>query len=165
MWKFIFTILPPGKLIAAICLALYALPTHGEDYFDPDSIEKRQGDTAVDLSALERTGGQVEGKYLVEIYLNGTYIAEKEINFRRKHDAIVPDITKDELVGWGVRENATSAFMHLAGNQFSSPLIPTCPAAGSAMILASSALISACLRNMSNSPFRGRFHLMSGMMA
>jgi len=121
MWKFIFTKLPPGKLIAAICLALYALPTHGEDYFDPDSIEKRKGDTAVDLSALERTGGQVEGKYLVEIYLNGTYIAEKEINFRRKHDAIVPDITKDELVGWGVRENATSAFMHLAGNQFSSP--------------------------------------------
>lgn len=116
-----FATLPRGQLIAAVCLVLYALPSHGEDYFDPDSIEKRKGNTAVDLSTLERTGAQVAGQYRVEIYLNGIYVAEKMINFRRKHNTLLADITKNELVEWGVRQNATSAFMPLSGDQLLGP--------------------------------------------
>ncbi len=119
-----FQLLPQKRFHTAVWMTLlliYSQPSYCADYFDPESIEKRNGETAIDLSTLERPGGQLPGRYHVEIYLNGTYVSEKIINFIIKKGILTPDITKNELVEWGVQENATSAFMHLAGSNLASP--------------------------------------------
>lgn len=110
---------------AAACFILMSQlvsPALAADYFDPDSIERRGVQTEnIDLSALERPGGQIPGQYLTEIYLNGNYMANRTLNFRAANDSLVPDISKEDLVMWGVNANATPAFMALKKGNLSRP--------------------------------------------
>ncbi|MBC6559016.1 fimbrial biogenesis outer membrane usher protein [Citrobacter braakii] len=108
----------PGPVTAAsvILMSLFVRPVLAEDYFDPDAVEKRSGQTGdIDLTALERPGGQLPGTYRTDIYLNGTYVAERELRFRPTGDGLAPDLRREDLVFWGVRAGATPAFMQ-AGN-------------------------------------------------
>nr|WP_154325209.1 fimbria/pilus outer membrane usher protein [Pantoea sp. 201603H] len=108
------------------CLILTSLllhPAHAEDYFDPDAIEKRGGQADnIDLSSLERPGGQVPGQYRTEIYLNGNYVADKVLNFRMSEKSLVPDIRREDLVTWGVRSTATPAFAYASSGNLSKPV-------------------------------------------
>ncbi|MEN4633352.1 fimbria/pilus outer membrane usher protein [Pantoea agglomerans] len=111
---------------AVTCLLLISLvlhPAHAEDYFDPASIEKRGNQTdGVDLSALERPGGQVPGRYRTEIYLNGNYVADRILNFRAGESGLEPDISRENLVAWGVRPGATPAFSRAGSGMLARPV-------------------------------------------
>lgn len=111
---------------AVACLMLTSLFLHtayAEDYFDPDSIEKRGGQAdAVDLSSLERPGGQVPGAYRSEVYLDGNYVADRTLNFTAGENGLVPEISKEDLVAWGVRPDATPAFARSGNGNLSQPV-------------------------------------------
>lgn len=107
--------------VACLILTSFSPPSvHAEDYFDPDSLEKRGGQAdSVDLSSLERPGGQVPGAYRTEVYLNGNYVADRTLNFRTDENGLVPDISREDLVAWGVRSAATPAFARSGSGNFS----------------------------------------------
>lgn len=114
MLNTIFNSPPRQRDIKVACLILMSLSArmaHAEDYFDPDAIEKRGGQTGdIDLSSLERPGGQVPGQYRTEIYLNGNAVADRILNFRTSENGLMPDISREDLVTWGVRPSATPEF-------------------------------------------------------
>ncbi|MGE9553591.1 fimbria/pilus outer membrane usher protein [Erwinia amylovora] len=110
-------------MLTLILTSLLLHTAHAEDYFDPDSIEKRGSQTdRVDLSSLERPGGQVPGQYRTEIYLNGNYVADRRLNFRSGVDGLVPDIPRQDLVMWGVRPDATPEFARAGSGNLSNPV-------------------------------------------
>lgn len=114
------------RCLAVTCLVLTSLSVrlaNAEDYFDPDAIEKRDGQTDnIDLSFLERPGGQVPGQYRTEIYLNGNDVANRILNFRLGKKGLVPDIRREDLVAWGVRPGATSEFSRADNGRLSRPI-------------------------------------------
>lgn len=97
-----------------MCLILMSLSVRevvAEDYFDPNSIERHRGQVGdIELSSLERPGGQMPGQYRTEIYLNGSAIADRILSFRITEKGLVPDIQRNDLVTWGVNPSATPAF-------------------------------------------------------
>lgn len=96
---------------------------NAEDYFDPNAIENHGGQTDnIDLSSLERRGGQVPGQYRTQIYLNGNAVADRILNFRLIEKGLVPDICREDLVTWGVRPWATSEFSHADSGKLMSPI-------------------------------------------
>lgn len=111
---------------AIACLILTSLflhPAHAEDYFDPNSIEKRGGQAdTIDLSSLERPGGQIPGVYRTDIYLNGNYVTDRKLNFSAGGNGLVPDISREDLVTWGVRADATPAFARSGRGNLSRPI-------------------------------------------
>lgn len=112
---------PARTLLLLTSLILQA--AHAEDYFDPASIEKRGNQAeGVDLSALERPGGQVAGQYRTEIYLNGNYVADRTLNFRAGENGLEPDISHADLVTWGVRPGATPAFSRASNGLLARPV-------------------------------------------
>ncbi|MER2046535.1 MAG: fimbria/pilus outer membrane usher protein [Pantoea agglomerans] len=117
---------------AVACLILTSLsppPVHAEDYFDPDSVEKRGGQAdSVDLSSLEHPGGQVPGAYRTEVYLNGNYVADRTLNFRSGENGLVPDISREDLVAWGVRSGATPGFARSGSGNLSQHIDEYLPA-------------------------------------
>ncbi len=98
--------------VAAILLNLYAANASAEDYFSPDAIEIR-GNTSqrIDLSQFSRAGGQAPGVYAVSVYLNGSYVAERDITFTLQNAKLTPAITAGDLLQWGVAKHATPEFM------------------------------------------------------
>ncbi|MBC0855523.1 fimbrial biogenesis outer membrane usher protein [Pantoea stewartii] len=110
-------------LACLILMSLTARMANAEDYFDPDAIEKRGGQTGnIDLSSLERPGGQMPGQYRTEIYLNGNAVANRILNFRLGKKGLVPDIRREDLVMWGVRPGVTSEFSRAGSGRLRRPI-------------------------------------------
>lgn len=108
-----------------MCLMLASLlvsPGYANEYFDPAALDQRGQIRDIDFSQLEKPGGQLPGQYRTEIYLNGGYMAEKALNFKPGANGLVPEIGKDELLAWGVRDNATPAFSALSKGAIHQPL-------------------------------------------
>ncbi|PPS59339.1 hypothetical protein CRX72_22350 [Pantoea sp. BRM17] len=61
-------------------------------------------------SDARQGGGQIPGRYRTEIYLNSRYMAERILNFTLGERGLIPEITKEDLLSWGVRSQATPAF-------------------------------------------------------
>ncbi|HAT1608106.1 TPA: fimbria/pilus outer membrane usher protein [Raoultella planticola] len=104
---------PEYILVAVVTLfSLSVSETMADDYFSPDSIEIRGNVSRdIDLSQFSHTGGQAPGIYRVAIYLNGTYVTEREVTFSRQAGKLAPELTPEDLLLWGVAHNATAEFM------------------------------------------------------
>ncbi|WP_241627663.1 fimbria/pilus outer membrane usher protein [Rosenbergiella epipactidis] len=88
----------------------YVFFTHAyaDDYFPIEAIENHGNlKKNIDISSLEKPGGQLPGQYQTDIYLNNNLVAEKKINFRIRKNVLVPDLSKEELVSWGVNPSAS----------------------------------------------------------
>ncbi|MBA4823477.1 fimbrial biogenesis outer membrane usher protein [Pantoea ananatis] len=117
------TLITTRMLIISTVVLIFLPAARSEDYFDPDSIEKHGNkDTPVDVSSLSHQGGQVEGIYLTEIYLNGNFITERKVKFRNRNNVLAPDISKQDLTSWGVKKDATADFFSLKEGVISSSL-------------------------------------------
>ncbi|CAK9883750.1 MAG: Outer membrane usher protein SfmD [Candidatus Erwinia impunctatus] len=105
-------------LSAAICLALQPGFSYAEDYFAPEAVEREGGaSTPVDLSTFSKAGGQAPGIYSTEVYVNGNFVDEREIQYELDDGKLIPALNKGDLVGWGTENNATPAFMLLNDGQ------------------------------------------------
>nr|WP_241391462.1 fimbria/pilus outer membrane usher protein [Serratia proteamaculans] len=100
--------LRPYLLNIFLVFSLHSAYVSADDYFDPDSIEiKGNRNSSVDLSSFSTAGGQAEGLYLTEVYVNSNYVDDKNIKYTNRDGKLVPILTKKDLVSWGVVENAT----------------------------------------------------------
>jgi outer membrane usher protein len=106
---------PPARHLSPVCvrvllalLAGSAFPALADDYFDPALLSLGEGQ-AVDLSQFEKKGGQAEGRYHVDIYVNGQFSGTRDLDF--VHDstgALRPVVTPLELDDWGVNLKSRS---------------------------------------------------------
>ena len=96
--------LRPTYLAMAIALLLPSLSAHAKDYFNPALLEQPgESSVATDLSAFEN-GGQLPGRYQVDIYLNGESVNSKEVVFFQTADkGLQPCLTLAELSEYGVK--------------------------------------------------------------
>lgn len=102
----------PILLTVVASLSLYTSMLSAEEYFSPDSIEVRGNVSRdIDLSQFSHKGGQAPGIYSVSIYLNGSYITERDVKFTVNAGKLIPELTSGDLLQWGVIDNATPAFM------------------------------------------------------
>lgn len=96
--------LRPTSLAIAIALSLPALSAHAKDYFNPALLEQPGSSVAAsDLSAFEN-GGQLPGRYPVDIYLNGERVDSKEVVFFQTADkGLQPCLNLEDLTLYGVK--------------------------------------------------------------
>lgn len=100
---------------------LAAIPINdvvAEDYFDPDTVERHSGQRAnLDLSTFSRSGGQAAGVYNADVYLNDNFVGSKSIRFEPGAKGLQPLLMKADFMRWGVKENATPAFVKISPAQ------------------------------------------------
>lgn len=84
----------------SITLAINA-PAHAEEFFNPSFLSDNP-EAVADLSRFDKGEGQAPGSYLVETYLNGEYVATRNITFiPRQHGGekdpeLKPEIRSDD---------------------------------------------------------------------
>ncbi|MCU1729405.1 fimbrial biogenesis outer membrane usher protein [Pseudomonas sp. 7P_10.2_Bac1] len=101
-------------VLILLILSGYSASVISEDYFEPNAIDRIPGQhNSIDLSSLTRTGAQPPGTYHTYIYLNGSLVETRNIVFTAKDDTLHPQISKEDLVNWGVFPEATTAFMQM----------------------------------------------------
>jgi outer membrane usher protein len=109
--------------VSWLLFAMSAVPAVADDYFDPAAIEQTGNNLSnIDLTVLEKTGGQLPGVYMVAVFINDNYITDMKINFRLENSRLIPDLTKEQLINWGVKAQATSSFMLLKPGLLTAPL-------------------------------------------
>lgn len=85
------------------------------EYFDPSLLQFGVGNgQTVDLSQFGKIGGQAEGTYSVDVYVNNQSMGTRNINF--VHDAsgsLLPVLTPADLDGWGVNLKSEEALSTL----------------------------------------------------
>ncbi|WP_455853249.1 fimbria/pilus outer membrane usher protein [Pantoea endophytica] len=99
-------------LISVGCLLDPSEVRAGELYFDPYALDPRGGSVAADLSVFAR-GGQLPGSYRVDIFLNRTRIANRDISFILENNNLNPQLTVKDLGEMGVNIAAFPALMAL----------------------------------------------------
>jgi outer membrane usher protein len=94
----------PSSLAMSIALLLSSLSVDARDIFNPALLEQTGGgNTAPDLSAFEN-GGQLPGRYPVEIYLNNEQVDSREVVFFQSEvKGLQPCLSITELASYGVR--------------------------------------------------------------
>lgn len=98
------TTLRPTALSVAIALLLSPVSALAKDYFNPALLEQ-PGESAVpaDLSAFEN-GGQLPGRYPVDIFLNDVMVDSKDVTFFQTADkGLQPCLNMDDLTQYGVK--------------------------------------------------------------
>lgn len=85
--------------------------TLADDYFNPNLVEGNSH--FVDLSVFNKTGGQEAGSYSSEIYINSNHVDERDVNYEHLDSKLVPLLTKQDYINFGVNTNATPEFMAL----------------------------------------------------
>lgn len=85
-------------------LAGATISAQARDYFDPALLTFGTGaGQPVDLSQFENVGGQAEGDYNVDVYINNQFAGTKHIRFsHNKVGELQPVITPASLDSWGV---------------------------------------------------------------
>ncbi|WP_447885614.1 fimbria/pilus outer membrane usher protein [Serratia fonticola] len=91
---------------------MFTQAAKAEDYFNPNALDKRgmQGIADVDmLSVFSQSQGQLPGDYSVDIYINNDFIGLNKVNFIVGNDKqLLPEVTKQQLVEWGVNQNSST---------------------------------------------------------
>ena len=113
---------------SAVALIFLSSNCFADSSFNPAFLEKMGGDgTAIDLSVFSSpTGGQLPGKYIVDIYINDEladhreveFIADKSTSGKDKNGTknneeitgLIPCLTLEDLKGYGLRTDAIEAF-------------------------------------------------------
>ncbi|WON76481.1 fimbria/pilus outer membrane usher protein [Serratia sp. UGAL515B_01] len=102
--------IPLGGIMAVMLLGA-VLEAHARDYFNPALLElEAPGQVPSDLHIFEEKGGQIPGKYLVDIYFNNEKIETRDVIFRNITDemgkkTLQPCIPVNDLEKWGVLIN------------------------------------------------------------
>lgn len=97
------------KLTLSLSLGLAVRLSYAEQYFDPAFLTDGHSSVKVsDLSHFEHSGFQLPGVYRVEISVNDTYIATRDISFysvtsAEKKDQLAPCIDLATLEQYGVQ--------------------------------------------------------------
>lgn len=96
--------LQPSYLAVAIAMLLTAQSVQAKDYFNPALLEQPGESTAAtDLSAFEN-GGQLPGRYPVDIYLNDERVDSQDIVFfQTENKGLQPCLSLDDLARYGVK--------------------------------------------------------------
>ncbi|CAI0721123.1 fimbria/pilus outer membrane usher protein [Serratia fonticola] len=95
--------------------SLLAAPAYGEEYFDPNAIQLRDGQQSIDLVAFS-TGAQIPGTYRVDILINGEPYETRDVSFFLGADGktLVPRLTALDFKNMGVRVDAFPALAQMA---------------------------------------------------
>lgn len=96
--------LQPSSLAMAIALLLPTLSVQAKDYFNPALLEQPGESTAAtDLSAFEN-GGQLPGRYPVEIWLNHERVDSRDVVFfQTDKSGLQPCLSVEDLRLYGVK--------------------------------------------------------------
>lgn len=100
----------PGSrpTLLALCVMLYVAsqPAQARDYFNPALLQQTgESGATPDLSAFEN-GGQLPGRYPVDIYLNNELADSREVTFfQSEGKGLQPCLTAAELEQYGVRDD------------------------------------------------------------
>lgn len=102
-------------LAMAITTVLFPHVSFADETFNPEVLNLGIENQVADINNLDYfsyTGGQLPGVYSVDIYLNNKLIDNRQIRFIFDDDkkALVPEITKQDLLNWGVKESTTDVF-------------------------------------------------------
>lgn len=104
-----------SSLATVIVILLNPSSLRAEDYFSPDFIETRGSvPRDIDISSFSQSGGQAPGTYPVEVYLNGTRVEERKIQFVDNGGSLQPELTKGDFIKWGVMASAQPALMQMS---------------------------------------------------
>jgi outer membrane usher protein len=88
------------------------------DYFNPHALEvDTPGQQAIDLEHFSSQGGQLPGTYRVDIFLNGTRVDNRDINFVNVEGTLQPELTPDQLKDIGVKLEAFPTLQQLPATQ------------------------------------------------
>lgn len=102
----------------AVITLLYGSYAMAGDYFDPYSLNIKGPDsTKIDLSNFKEKGGQLPGIYQAQVFINDQFVNDGKINFINVNGKLQPSIKKQDLVEWGVSENATAMWMDTANTE------------------------------------------------
>lgn len=109
--------LAPVALCLMSVLAAWIHPALGREQFDASLLTLGNGiaPDEVDLSQFEEAGSQPEGRYLVDIWMNGTLTDTRTLNFA--HDTrgeLVPELTRKDLDNLGVNVGRIDALKGVA---------------------------------------------------
>lgn len=92
-------------------------PANASDYFSPYSLDKRGSNSTFnidDLSVFSAQEGQLPGKYIVDILVNNEFLGSDEIDFQLDdNNALQPQLTKKQLIDWGVNPDASASLSSL----------------------------------------------------
>ncbi|WP_419236848.1 fimbria/pilus outer membrane usher protein [Serratia fonticola] len=110
--------LPLSIFISTVLISgMLTKESKAEDYFNPNALDKRgmQGIADVDtLSVFSKSQGQLPGEYSVDIYINNEFIGLNKVNFIFGNDEqLLPEVTKQQLVEWGVNQNSSTELIAL----------------------------------------------------
>ncbi len=105
-------------VLASLLSAELIKEAKADDYFSPYSLDKRGMQSVAEVDTLEvfsKQSGQMPGNYTVEVYLNNDFIELTEINFvGAEEGSLSPELTKKQLIDWGVNPNFSSELSGLA---------------------------------------------------
>jgi outer membrane usher protein len=94
------------SLLSIYCFLVPSVILADGLYFDPYTLDPRGGGVAADLEVFSR-GQQLPGVYRVDIFLNRTRIANRDMTFVMDKDVLRPQLTVSDLKEMGVN---TAAF-------------------------------------------------------
>lgn len=105
-------------VIVRICLAgsfAGMIPTAFSEqanvlHFDPNALDPRGGGTPADLDIFA-LGGQLPGTYHVDIYLNRSHVATRDIVFKVDQNSLRPQLTVKDLSDIGINTSAFPALI------------------------------------------------------
>lgn len=104
---------PPVVLLSACwLLPSFSARADGELYFNPYSLDPRGGGVAADLDVFSR-GEQLPGNYRVDVYLNRSRVASRDVVFVMEGNVLRPELTVKELSDFGVNTAAFPTLMAL----------------------------------------------------
>lgn len=111
---------PVALLVAALAISGLSENAYADDYFDPSLLAfgSEQGAQPVDLSQFEKSGGEVPGRYMVDIYINGGVYTTRQVTFNKdKAGHLVPDLTLNDLIRMGVNINGIKGLQNQPRNK------------------------------------------------
>lgn len=111
----LFIIRASAKLPVVLCFALMLGQAQAELYFNPHFLADDPAAVA-DLSGFEHGQELPPGTYRVDIYLNNSFVATRDVSFNRSEDGqgLSPCLTRHQLVSMGVNTEAIAGINALA---------------------------------------------------
>jgi len=112
-----FRVTPVALCLMSVLAATFTQTAYARAQFDASLLTLGNGISPdeVDLSQFEEAGAQPEGRYLVDVYVNGTLLDTRSVNFTRDASRnLVPELTRGDLDKLGVNTAGVDAMKGMA---------------------------------------------------
>ncbi|WPU21034.1 fimbria/pilus outer membrane usher protein [Cedecea neteri] len=102
-----------------LALSVISLPpaAFADDYFDPRALELNKDEADIDTARFSKSGGQLPGNYLVDIFVNGNKIDSREVTFVESDGKLLPEFTPAQLGDMGVKVAAFPGLQQLPSDK------------------------------------------------